>query len=771
MINTRRNFKAALAVVALGFPVAGFGATFTVNSDVDAVDADLSDGQCLTAGSVCSLRAAVQQANADTSTADTISIQPGAYKLTLPGDNGEDDPLSGDLDVKGNVTIVAQDGPGTVKIDGNNASRIFEVWGGGGSVLLDGLVIQNGGAPSNSVNSTGGGIRVREFADLTIRNSRLSFNRSYADGGAIYSNLATLTIEDSVISRNKTTGFGAGISVNDTALTVRNSLISDNDGIFFPPGAINGGGISVFNGTANVLIENSAIVGNEVFNAGGGIYVSAGQLVMINSTVSDNTSNLSGGGIYYRSSASSSLYDSKLINVTVARNDARGIYNQKPKEGAGGGGLFVEPQADIDLVNTLIIENMGGDCIVSDLVRSLGSNMDGDGTCGLDQASDLPAQGGGHIAALADNGGPTVTHALLAGSAAVDAGNDTVCNATGQANGVDQRHYLRPASGCDIGAFELDAAAGSASPLPGAATPPVPPAGHQPPLAFGLPYTVTAGGELKGVYNAASNVMPLTFEIVQEPTKGALSEPGTGDIPEAFTYVAAPDATGSDSIRYRACDRFDVCSEVATISILIRSEPAAYSVRMDIVNGGGTVTNPTGVQIVAQNDLDVVAPDINYDFPLGAMFFTLENIPTDPAPSSGVAEVVIQLPVDAEIPADAVVRKLDKNGEWRTLASEAAAGSLAYTAVIDSVAKTITLTLYDNDNVFDRNPAVGIIDDPVALAVPVSRAQTTPEPTVGGSTAAAASNAVAAPLDGGGSLSWYLLLALLPLWMRQRNTH
>lgn len=763
MINTRRNFKAVLTVVALGLPVVGVGATFEVNSPVDAVDADLSDGLCLTADSVCSLRAAVQQANEDTSTADVISISPGTYKLTLPGDNGENDPLSGDLDVKGNVTIVARDGPGTVNIDGNSASRIFEVWGGGGSVLFDGLTIQNGGSPNNSENGIGGGIRVREFVVLTIQNSRLSYNQSFADGGAIYANLATLTIENSVISRNKTSSFGAGIAVNDTALTIRNTLISDNDGIFSPPGVINGGGIAVFNGTANVLIENSAIVGNEVSNAGGGIYMATGQLVMINSTVSDNTSNLSGGGIYYRSSASSALYNSKLINVTLARNDARGIYNQKPQPGAGGGGLFVEAQADIDLVNTLIVENGGGDCIVSDLVRSLGNNMDSDGTCGLDQAGDLPAQGLGHIGALADNGGPTETHALLAGSVAIDAANDAVCNAPDQGNSMDQRHYLRPASGCDIGAFEFDAVAGSETPLPGTATPPAPPEGHQPPLAFGLPYTVAAGGELNGVYNAASNVMPLTFEIVQGPTKGQVSEPGTGVIPEAFTYVAAPDASGSDSIRYRACDKFDVCSEEAIISILITSEPAAYSVRMDIVNDeGGTVTNPTGVQIVAQSDLDVVAPDIDFDYPLGAMFFTLDNIPTDPAPDSGVAQVLLQLPTDADIPADAVVRKMDKTGIWRTLESEAAPGSLTYTAVIDRVAKTITLTLYDNDILFDRNPAVGVIDDPVALAVPVSRAQ---------GAATVESETAAAPTDGGGSLSWYLLFALLPLWMRRRNIH
>src|SRR5262245_35107916 len=82
----------ALAVVAfvwLGLGASCWGVTFTVNSTADAVDANLNDPACKTSGNVCTLRAAIQQANAS-NTADTITLPAGTYTLTrtgLPEDN------------------------------------------------------------------------------------------------------------------------------------------------------------------------------------------------------------------------------------------------------------------------------------------------------------------------------------------------------------------------------------------------------------------------------------------------------------------------------------------------------------------------------------------------------------------------------------------------------------------------------------------------------------------------------------------------------------
>ena len=76
------------------------------------------------------------------------------------------------------------------------------------------------------------------------------------------------------------------------------------------------------------------------------------------------------------------------------------------------------------------------------------------------------------------------------------------------------------------------------------------------------------------------------------------------------------------------------------------------------------------------------------------------------------------------LPDNAVVRKLDITGTWRTLSD----------AVIDRDQRTLTLTLIDNDGVFDSDPTRGNIRDPIGIAVPVAAdaAQPAPENAGGG---------------------------------------
>src|ERR1700730_15246105 len=101
------------------------GKTFTVNDTTDAVDANPGDGICATAGGKCSLRAAVQEANA-TPGADNIVVPPGTYKLTLTGAN-EAFAATGDLDIMEDVTIQGA-GSSTTIIDGLQADRVFETY-------------------------------------------------------------------------------------------------------------------------------------------------------------------------------------------------------------------------------------------------------------------------------------------------------------------------------------------------------------------------------------------------------------------------------------------------------------------------------------------------------------------------------------------------------------------------------------------------------------------------------------------------------------------
>src|SRR5207249_1910027 len=113
-----------------------------------------------------------------------------------------------------------------------------------------------------------------------------------------------------------------------------------------------------------------------------------------------------------------------------------------------------QTHGSVRLKNTIVANNTGGNC--SDPVVSLGNNLDSGNTCALTGPGDL-INVNPMLGPLQNNGGPTDTHALAAGSPAVDAAANAGCPAT------DQRGAARPFDGngdgtptCDIGAFELN---------------------------------------------------------------------------------------------------------------------------------------------------------------------------------------------------------------------------------------------------------------------------------------------------------------------------
>lgn len=120
-------------------------------------------------------------------------------------------------------------------------------------------------------------------------------------------------------------------------------------------------------------------------------------------------------------------------------------------------------------------------------------------------------------------------------------------------------------------------------------------------------------------------------------------------------------------------------------------------------NGAGTlVAHPNGSRYIPLfSETDLPTADNNYNYPFGLVDYSVT------APG-GTASIVIQLPMSAAIPDNAIVRKLDGNNRWRTIG-----------ATVDQSARTITLELDDND-IFDRNSSVNIIRDPVGIAVAAS---------------------------------------------------
>jgi CSLREA domain-containing protein len=416
----------ALVILLVGKVNAAHAASFAVNSTIDDVDATPGDGVCATSTGVCTLRAAIQEANA-LDGPDTIDLGAGTYTLTI-GWGGEDAAATGDLDITDDLTLT---GAGTMNtiIDGGQVDRVFHVIGSV-TVEIAGVTIQNGLADSDSgagVYNSGG---VVTLTDSTLRNN-WAWSSS---GGAIYNSGGELTLIRSTVAYNGTTSLG-----------LCGSIYTGGPG----GGIYNGGGtVKLVDST---IEKNSAGCGHD----GGGIYNAGGSVTLINTTVSYNVAD-DGGGI---SGAAT------LINCTVSENKARGKpWDLIPSPGCGGG-IYHSAPSTVEMANTIVANNTEGtpwfgdrpgDCCRG--VTSLGHNLDSDGSCNLDPTiGDLPNTNP-LLDELKDNGGPTQTHALLEDSPAIDAGSCSgyTTDQRGEPRPIDVPDIPNVDDSCDIGAYELN---------------------------------------------------------------------------------------------------------------------------------------------------------------------------------------------------------------------------------------------------------------------------------------------------------------------------
>jgi uncharacterized repeat protein (TIGR01451 family)/CSLREA domain-containing protein len=250
-------------------------ATFDVTSTADEPDADLSDVACATVAGACTLRAAVQQANAlGPGGTHTILLQAGAtYTLTRTG-AGEDAGATGDLDVFGNVAVRVPGGTATVRGASGWDDRIFDVFGSGAPIELRGLQIQGGSA------GDGGGIW--NGRTLTLADATVSGNRADATGGGVY-NAGALTVTGSTVSGNSTAKGGGVYNVGGATLT--NSTISGDSATTDGGGVWNSGTLSANNVTiaANVADADADGTGD-----GGGVFARAAPVAVANTIVATN---------------------------------------------------------------------------------------------------------------------------------------------------------------------------------------------------------------------------------------------------------------------------------------------------------------------------------------------------------------------------------------------------------------------------------------------------------------------------------------------------
>ena len=271
--------------------------------------------------------------------------------------------------------------------------------------------------------------------NVSLINSIVSGNFSSSNGGGIQTDEGDVSLTNSTVSANSSGNSGGGIDTGSGDVSLTNSTVNANTG--------NGVGGGIDAGSGDVSLTNSTVNGNSSGGDGGGIRASFGDVSLSNSTVSGNSSDADGGGIDARSIL--------LFNSTLTDNSALGE----------GGGIFVVPFGEaLTIQNTIVAGNTANefapDVRAADSLLLVENSLIGDIT-----GSDITfATGAGNflnqlplLGPLADNGGPTQTHALLSGSPAINGGSNVIANANGLT--TDQRGEDRAQFGTvDIGAFE-----------------------------------------------------------------------------------------------------------------------------------------------------------------------------------------------------------------------------------------------------------------------------------------------------------------------------
>lgn len=419
-------------VLSIRLPSAAAAAlTFQVTTETDAPDASPGDGACADASGACTLRAAVEEADAQPSGSTiTILVPAGTFRLAL-----------GVLTLTTNgITIQGASG-GATTVDGRRASQVFSV-SSGATAMLDQLTIANGngglgGGIQNagaltvsnstvrtSVAGVGGGIYNLQTGTLALASTSVLRNEAGGNGGGIANNGGTLQIDLSTVSGNTTGRAGGGIVNLFGTTSISRSTIADNAS----KGQRSEGGAGIANGSGVLTVDRSTISGNSTNSTNGGSAILSFRTASItDSTISGNTAPDGSGALLISDTAT-------LSYVTIASNS-----------------FGIVSSGSVTATATIIADNKRGNCFGNRFLEPQGFNLDSGNSCQLSQSTDL-TNTDPMLARLADNGGPTQTQALNAGSPAIDHGGTS-------ANGcppTDQRGVSRPQGpACDIGAFEF----------------------------------------------------------------------------------------------------------------------------------------------------------------------------------------------------------------------------------------------------------------------------------------------------------------------------
>ena len=379
----------------------------------------------------------LRQALADSNDGDTINFAvTGTIGVTI-----------GELLVTKNVMISGL-GAEKLAVDGHDKTRVFHV-ASGRIVTISGLTITNG----NSLPGGDGGGIYNDHATLTLGSCTINSNTASRDGGGVHNaGVATMIVNGCIITGNVTQNDGGGICNNGTGGTaimeINNSTVSNNIA-FHGAGICNDGRMK---GATLLQVNNTTLNNNSAGDDAGAILNIAttnGTAIISNCTISGNSAQSYGGGIL-------NAAELTVSNTTFDGNSAN-----------FGGSIAIGNPVTVTIEDTVLNAGKMGRNIYNDggTVISHGYNLSSDDAGGYlngpgDQINTDPQLG-----PLQDNGGSTLTHALLPASPAIDTGDPTFTPPPF----FDQRGpgFARVVNGrIDIGSVEVQAPTATPTPSP-----------------------------------------------------------------------------------------------------------------------------------------------------------------------------------------------------------------------------------------------------------------------------------------------------------------
>lgn len=441
---------------------------FTVNTAADAVDINIGDGICRTAANKCSLRAAIQEANANPDST-VITLKEKVYKIKLAG-IGEDLGATGDFDITSAVTIVGVS-PTLTIIDAIYLDRAFELHldgllnlanltvrngfsteAGGGisaggdsvSLALDNVVLQG-----NTSETTGGAVYVADATVLQANRSKFIDNLAQ-QGGALYLYEAGASaVYDSLFDDNSGE-LGGAIATYYTGLLLEKTRFEDNlaecyitpscDTLLMEGGALYAGNYDPMSG-GDITMNYVGMYRNGATGWSGGFSIYNGIISIDTSTFDSNTA-VQGGGGGYTFGANGSIGYSAFINNTGTGASA-----------AGGGVYFQD--SSLSVSSTTFSGNSafsgGGVYVSGDAPSDVRAN---DTSLLHVTIANNSATDGGGLWLVTGSGGLSVVGSIIDGNTATSLGpdcggasisinwtlisNDTDCVFTGTDNLIDQ---------------------------------------------------------------------------------------------------------------------------------------------------------------------------------------------------------------------------------------------------------------------------------------------------------------------------------------------